>query len=119
LSIPTEKKKIAYFKSYLDHPGLDPEVRDHMYGLIEALKEEGHEVEGKDFELLEHLVPTYYVLTTAEASSNLARYDGIHFGYRSGEAEDIATTYKKSRAEGFGKEVKRRIMLGTYVLSEG
>ncbi len=64
-------------------------------------------------------MPAYYVLTTAEASSNLARYDGIHYGYRSKNATDLNTTYTKSRSEGFGPEVKRRIMLGTYVLSAG
>ena len=64
-------------------------------------------------------MPTYYVLTTAEASSNLAKFDGMHFGYRSKNATDLESTYKKSRAEGFGKEVKRRIMLGTFVLSAG
>ena len=69
--------------------------------------------------MLDQLISVYQVLTTAEASSNLARYDGIHFGYRSEKATDLYTTYVKSRSEGFGKEVKRRIMLGTYVLSEG
>jgi aspartyl-tRNA(Asn)/glutamyl-tRNA(Gln) amidotransferase subunit A len=64
-------------------------------------------------------VPTYYVLTTAEASSNLSRFDGVHYGYRSPNATDLESTYKKSRSEGFGKEVKRRIMLGTFVLSAG
>jgi aspartyl-tRNA(Asn)/glutamyl-tRNA(Gln) amidotransferase subunit A len=64
-------------------------------------------------------VPSYYVLTTAEASSNLSRYDGVHYGYRSKNAIDLESTYKKSRSEGFGKEVKRRIMLGTFVLSAG
>ena len=103
----------------MEHPGLDDEVRKATYDTIEKLKNNGHEVDEMDFEYLEHLVPAYYVLTTAEASSNLARFDGIHFGYRSKEARDITTTYKKSRAEGFGKEVKRRIMLGTYVLSAG
>ena len=65
------------------------------------------------------MVPVYYVLTTAEASSNLARFDGIHYGYRSESATDIPSTYIKSRTEGFGEEVKRRIMLGTFVLSAG
>ena len=65
------------------------------------------------------MVPTYYVLTTAEASSNLARFDGVHFGYRSPNAHDLESTYKMSRTEGFGDEVKRRIMLGTFVLSSG
>ena len=76
-------------------------------------------MEGVDFPLLNYMVPTYYVLTTAEASSNLSRYDGIHFGYRSQQATDIPSTYKQSRSEGFGLEVKRRIMLGTFVLSAG
>ena len=65
------------------------------------------------------MVPNYYVLTTAEASSNLARYDGVHFGYRSDKAEDVETTYVHSRSEGFGEEVQRRIMMGTFVLSAG
>ena len=65
------------------------------------------------------MVPVYYILTTAEASSNLARYDGIHFGYRSENAHDLESTYKLSRTEGFGTEVKRRILLGTFVLSSG
>jgi aspartyl-tRNA(Asn)/glutamyl-tRNA(Gln) amidotransferase subunit A len=64
-------------------------------------------------------VPTYYLLTTAESSSNLARYDGVHFGYRSPDSTDLESVYKKSRTQGFGKEVKRRIMLGTFVLSSG
>jgi aspartyl-tRNA(Asn)/glutamyl-tRNA(Gln) amidotransferase subunit A len=64
-------------------------------------------------------VPTYYILAMAEASSNLSRYDGVHYGYRSPAATDLTSTYKKSRSEGFGKEVKRRIMLGTFVLSAG
>src|SRR5690554_8157907 len=65
------------------------------------------------------MVPTYYVLTTAEASSNLSRFDGVHFGYRSAEAKGVEETYVKSRTEGFGAEVKRRIMAGTFVLSQG
>lgn len=68
---------------------------------------------------MDQLVPTYYVLSTAEASSNLARFDGIHYGYRSTEAKGVEETYTKSRTEGFGKEVKRRIMAGTFVLSHG
>ena len=68
---------------------------------------------------MHQIVPTYYVLTTAEASSNLARYDGVRFGYRSKDVDSLTKTYEQSRTEGFGKEVKRRIMLGTYVLSEG
>lgn len=113
------KKKIAYIKDCIDSPGLNPEVRSRMMEIVEGLKAEGHEVNPVDFPYLDHMVPTYYVLTTAEASSNLARYDGIHFGYRSKDAAGIDNTYKKSRTEGFGSEVKRRIMLGTFVLSSG
>lgn len=114
-----KKAKITYFKSYIDHEGLDEEIRNKLHQIIEKLKQEGHTVEPSEFEYLDYLVPTYYVLTTAEASSNLARYDGIHFGYRSPNAYDLESTYVKSRSEGFGEEVKRRIMLGTYVLSAG
>jgi aspartyl-tRNA(Asn)/glutamyl-tRNA(Gln) amidotransferase subunit A len=85
----------------------------------DALIAQGHTVEAVDFPYLDYLIPTYYILTTAEASSNLARYDGIHYGYRSTKATDLESTYKLSRAEGFGKEVQRRIMLGTFVLSAG
>ena len=76
-------------------------------------------MEPVSFEYLDFVVPTYYILTAAEASSNLARYDGVHYGYRSEASTDLISTYKKSRSEGFGDEVKRRIMLGTFVLSAG
>ena len=82
-------------------------------------RNKGHKIEYLKFPFLKYLVPTYYVLTTAEASSNLARYDGAHFGYRTKDAKDINSTYEKSRSEGFGIEVKRRIMLGNFVLSSG
>ena len=113
------KFKLAYLKETIDSPGLDPEIKEKTYALIEQLKSAGHTVEAVDFPMLEYLIPAYYVLTTAEASSNLARYDGIHFGYRSPKAHDLESTYKMSRSEGFGKEVKRRIMLGSFVLSAG
>lgn len=113
------KTKIAYIKDCIDNPGLNDEVKKCFMSQVEKLKAQGHIVEPVDFPYLGHLVPAYYVLTTAEASSNLARYDGIHYGYRSKNATDVDTTYKKSRTEGFGKEVKRRIMLGTFVLSAG
>lgn len=119
LQQPEAPKKIAYFKECIESPGLNPEVKERMLSIIQQLQEEGHSVQAVDFPYLKYLVPTYYVLTTAEASSNLARYDGIHFGYRSKEAKGIDDTYRKSRSEGFGKEVKRRIMLGTFVLSSG
>ncbi|NUM51937.1 MAG: Asp-tRNA(Asn)/Glu-tRNA(Gln) amidotransferase subunit GatA [Flavobacteriales bacterium] len=115
----SKKTNIAYYKSYVEHEGLDPEIKKRFFEIIEKLKQQGHSVTEHDFPFLDYLVPAYYVLTTAEASSNLARYDGIHYGYRSNNATDLNTTYTKSRSEGFGPEVKRRIMLGTYVLSAG
>jgi aspartyl-tRNA(Asn)/glutamyl-tRNA(Gln) amidotransferase subunit A len=115
----TKKLKVAYIKDCLDSSGLDPEVKSASEKIIQQLKENGNVVEAVDFPFLEYLVPAYYVLTTAEASSNLSRYDGVHYGYRSPNAVDLESTYKKSRSEAFGKEVKRRIMLGTFVLSAG
>jgi aspartyl-tRNA(Asn)/glutamyl-tRNA(Gln) amidotransferase subunit A len=114
-----KKYKIAYLKECVEAEGIDPEVKTSIFNKIEWLKKQGHIVEPVSFPYLDYLVPTYYVLTTAEASSNLARFDGIHFGHRSKNAFDLESTYKKSRSEGFGKEVKRRIMLGTFVLSAG
>lgn len=110
---------IAYFKQAIESDGLNPEIKAAFLDLIEKLKNNGHQVEAIEFPLLEYVVPTYYVLTTAEASSNLSRYDGVHYGYRSAEAKNMEEVYKKSRTEGFGKEVKNRIMLGTFVLSAG
>lgn len=114
-----KKARIAVFPSTLNSSGLNSEVRHATEGLIHQLKAEGHIVEEVDFKYLDYLIATYYVLTTAEASSNLARFDGVHYGYRSPNASEMETVYKKSRTEGFGKEVKNRIMLGTFVLSSG
>ena len=114
-----KKSKIAYFKAALEHPSLDKTVRERCESMIENLKSKGHSVEGVEFEYLDFMIPAYYVLTTAEASSNLSRYDGIRFGYRSPNATNLEETYKLSRTEGFGREVKRRILLGTFVLSSG
>ncbi len=114
-----KKVKIAYFKECIESTGLNPEIRKRTEAILQQLKNLGHTVEEVTFPYLDYLVPAYYVLTTAEASSNLSRYDGIHYGYRSKQAFDLESTYKKSRSEGFGKEVKRRIMLGTFVLSAG
>jgi aspartyl-tRNA(Asn)/glutamyl-tRNA(Gln) amidotransferase subunit A len=85
--------------------------------LIKKLRESGHEVSEFSFPYMDYVVPVYYVLTTAEASSNLARFDGVHYGHRSTQAEGVEETYIRSRNEGFGEEVKRRIMTGTFVLS--
>jgi aspartyl-tRNA(Asn)/glutamyl-tRNA(Gln) amidotransferase subunit A len=113
------KYRIAYIRDYVENEGLDPEIRARLIELIEQLKADGHTVTAVDFPFLDYVIPAYYVLTTAEASSNLSRYDGIHYGYRSKNATDLESTYKLSRSEGFGAEVKRRIMLGTFVLSSG
>lgn len=114
-----ETLRIVYFTDVLEREGLDPEIRESCESLIRELEREGHQLEGESFGYLDHLVPTYQVISNAEASSNLARYDGIHYGYRSQEAEGTEESYLRSRTEGFGTEVKRRIMLGTFVLSAG
>lgn len=117
-----EKKtyKLAYFKESLEHPGLDPDIREETESFIKKVTAQGHTVKAVDFELLEHVVPTYYVLTTAEASSNLSRFDGVKYGFRTDQKDiDLTELYKASRSQGFGKEVQRRIMLGTFVLSAG
>lgn len=111
--------KIAYIKEALFHPAVDEEVRAKTLETIEKLKGLGHTVEEINFSMLDALVPAYYVMTTAEASSNLSRFSGLLFGHRSKEATNLETTFRKSRTEGFGAEVKRRIMLGTFVLSAG
>ncbi len=114
-----KKAKIAYFHTALEHPSLGQNIRAACQSLIGRLRNDGHEVEGINFEYLDYIIPAYYVLTTAEASTNLSRYDGIRYGYRSSNATNLMSTYKKSRTEGFGTEAKRRIMLGTFVLSAG
>ena len=111
--------RIGIIKEYMSNPGLDAEVKHHLDKTIEGLKNDGHEIVELSFPYLDYLVPTYYVLTTAEASSNLSRFDGVHYGHRSSEAKGVEQTYIKSRSEGFGPEVKRRIMTGTFVLSHG
>ncbi|MEO6583302.1 MAG: Asp-tRNA(Asn)/Glu-tRNA(Gln) amidotransferase subunit GatA, partial [Ferruginibacter sp.] len=120
---PSQKKppfRFCYFKQALQHPALDGEIALALTNLIAGLKEEGHTVTELDFKLLDFIVPTYYVLTTAEASSNLARYDGVRYGHQSlKKSPDLRDFYVNNRTEGFGKEVKRRIMLGTFVLSTG
>ncbi|SFH30464.1 Asp-tRNA(Asn)/Glu-tRNA(Gln) amidotransferase subunit GatA [Pedobacter insulae] len=113
------KKKIAVLEETISNEALDPEIKQAILVAIEKLKSQGHTIEYVSFDLLDYLVPAYYVLTTAEASSNLSRYDGVHFGYRNQEAKNLTSLYKLSRAEGFGEEVKRRILLGTFVLSAG
>jgi aspartyl-tRNA(Asn)/glutamyl-tRNA(Gln) amidotransferase subunit A len=112
-----KRVKVAYLKETIESPALQKEIKENTLSVLERLKEEGHEVEEVDFPLLKYVLPTYYILTTAEASSNLSRYDGVKYGYRSPNAHNLESMYKKTRSEGFGEEVKRRIMLGTFVLS--
>ena len=119
LAAASKKHKIAYLQECFDAEGLDPEVKTAHLNKIEELKAAGHTVEPVSFPYLDQLVPCYNVLSNAEASSNLSRFDGMRYGYRSENAVDLDTTYTKSRSEGFGTEVKRRIMLGTFVLSAG
>ena len=115
----TGKSRIAIFPSVLNSSGLNPEIKTAIDELIARLRADGNTIGEIDFDYLEYLIPTYYVLSTAEASSNLARFDGVHYGYRSKNAVEMDSVYKKSRTEGFGPEVKNRIMLGTFVLSAG
>ena len=114
---PSGKLKIAYLKEPLESTGLEPAVKENFEGVLNFLRNAGHQVEEVSFPYLDYMVPCYYVLTTAEASSNLSRYSGMLYGYRSPNAQDIESTFKRSRTEGFGPEVKRRIMTGTFVLS--
>ncbi|MEP6615578.1 MAG: Asp-tRNA(Asn)/Glu-tRNA(Gln) amidotransferase subunit GatA [Ginsengibacter sp.] len=117
--VVTKKYRIAYFSNAIDHASLDPEIKEATTQLISELKEEGHYVKGIEFDLLDYIVPVYYVLTTAEASSNLSRYDGVRFGKREVTEQDLTKFYTATRSKGFGKEVKRRLLLGTFVLSAG
>ena len=109
--------KIAYLAETLEAKGLAPDVKTSFHQFLNTLSGDGHQVEAVNFGLLDYLLPTYYILTTAEASSNLSRYDGVKFGYRAENPGSLEDMYKLSRSEGFGKDVQRRIMLGTFVLS--
>ncbi len=109
--------RIGYLRESVESEAVQPAIRQRTEAALEALRKAGHTVEAVDLPLLKHALPTYYVLTTAEASSNLARFDGVRYGHRSAKATNLETLYKKSRTEGFGAEVRRRILLGTFVLS--
>lgn len=112
-----DKKRIAYIKEVVEHPSLQPQIKVAFEAQVENLKDLGYIVEAVDFPYIDQLLPTYYVLTTAESSSNLARFDGVKFGHRTAKPVDLMQLYKRTRQEGFGEEVQRRIMLGTFVLS--
>lgn len=115
-----KKLRIAYFREALENESLDPEIKSKLLALTEQLRKDGHTVEAIDFEYLNYVVPTYYILTTAEASSNLSRFDGVRYGYRAVDKKlGLTDFYCQSRSEGFGWEVKKRIMLGSFVLSAG
>ena len=110
--------KIGIPKDYFGE-GLDSEVKDAVLNAAKVLEQKGAIVEEFDLSLVEYAIPAYYVIACAEASSNLARFDGVKYGYRTEEYDGLHNMYKKSRSEGFGAEVKRRIMLGSFVLSSG
>ena len=118
LTADVKGMKIGIPRDYFGE-GLDPEVREAVLAAAEVLKVQGAEVEEFDLSLVDYAIPTYYTIAAAEASSNLERFDGVKYGYRAQDAEDLHTMYKRSRSQGFGPEVKRRIMLGSFVLSSG
>jgi aspartyl-tRNA(Asn)/glutamyl-tRNA(Gln) amidotransferase subunit A len=118
LSLGNKKLKIGFAREYFGE-GLSPEVKSAITNVMDKLKKDGFEIEEISLPHSEYTIATYYILTTAEASSNLARYDGARYGFRSENSSSLLEMYKSSRSEGFGSEVKRRIMLGTYVLSAG
>ncbi len=99
--------------------GLDQEVKERILSAVKVLEEKGAVVEEFDLSLVQYAVPAYYVIASAEASSNLSRFDGVKYGYRTEEYKGLHNMYKKTRSEGFGSEVKRRIMLGSFALSSG
>ncbi|MGV3505006.1 MAG: Asp-tRNA(Asn)/Glu-tRNA(Gln) amidotransferase subunit GatA [Adhaeribacter sp.] len=116
--LETDRKyRIGYITDCFESEGLQPEIKSAMFEAVDRLKADGHTVEGVDFHYLDFIVPSYYILTTAEASSNLSRFDGVKYGFRSPDATDLGSMYKKTRSQGFGHEVQKRIMLGTFVLS--
>lgn len=110
--------KIGIPKDYFGQ-GLEPEVKEAILKAVDVLKDKGAIVEEFDLSLVEYAIPAYYVIASAEASSNLSRFDGVKYGYRTEEYNGLHNMYKKTRSEGFGEEVKRRIMLGSFVLSSG
>lgn len=110
--------RIGIPKDYFGE-GLEPEVKEAVLAAAKKLEEKGAILEEFELGLVDYAIPAYYVIASAEASSNLARFDGVKYGYRTEEYEGLHNMYKKSRSEGFGAEVKRRIMLGSFVLSSG
>ena len=118
LSQPLAGLRIGLPREYFT-PGLDTRIADAVTAVVEELKKLGATVKDISLPNMQHAIPSYYVIAPAEASSNLSRFDGVRFGYRCENPADLTDLYKRSRAEGFGDEVKRRIMVGTYALSAG
>ncbi len=118
LEKPVRGLKIGVAKEYLGE-GLDAEVRTAIEAAIQKLAKQGCEIVEVSLPHTKYAIPTYYIVATAEASSNLARFDGVRYGYRAKDARTLSEMYRRSRDQGFGAEVKRRIMLGTYALSAG
>jgi aspartyl-tRNA(Asn)/glutamyl-tRNA(Gln) amidotransferase subunit A len=118
LEKPVRGVRVGVAKEYFGE-GLDPDVRSSVEAAIQKLASLGCEIVPVSLPHTEYAIPTYYIVATAEASSNLARYDGVRYGYRTGDARTLSEMYRRSRDQGFGAEVKRRIMLGTYALSAG
>jgi aspartyl-tRNA(Asn)/glutamyl-tRNA(Gln) amidotransferase subunit A len=121
---PTTSYRIGIVREHLDHPALDDQVRAAILYAIRMLQDRGHKIVDLSMPYHKYAVPTYYIVAPSEASSNLSRYDGAHFGYRAGlpqssEESPLVSMYKSTRSLGFGAEVKRRIMLGTFALSAG
>ena len=115
-----QKFRIAVLSQTLNHPSIDSEITNQLSKSIHTWNEKGFEITSVDFDMIDYVVPAYYVMTAAEASSNLSRYDGIRYGYQSHKsAESIQEFYINNRTDGFGPEVKRRILLGNFVLSSG
>ena len=109
--------KIGYLQQTLHYEGLQPAVKKHTQDLLQRLAKAGHEVVAVDFSFLNYVLPTYYILTTGEASTELARYDGVRYGFRAYGARSFQEMVCKTRTAGFGREVKRRLMLGAFVLT--
>jgi aspartyl-tRNA(Asn)/glutamyl-tRNA(Gln) amidotransferase subunit A len=116
-TLPDRPLRIAYLRDGVESAGVDASIRQATQQTLDQLRAAGHTVEAVDLSLATYLLPTYYILTTAEASSNLARFDGVRYGHRTEKPTDLIALYKQSRTEGFGPEVRRRILLGTFVLS--
>lgn len=119
LRAPDGPLRIGVLRNFLEHEALDASVARAAQNTIEALRADGHSLIDIDLPAMRYSIPVYYIVATAEASSNLARFDGVRYGFRHPEAADLASVYDASRGAGFGVEVRRRIMMGTYVLSSG